>query len=76
MARNRKCPHCGSKRIAPVVYGEPSFEDYLAKKRGKAVLGGELIEEGSPSLACLVCGHKFGSAITPIIEKPPIEEDE
>lgn len=74
MAKSTKCPQCGSKRIAPVLYGEPTFEDYLYKKRGIAVIGGETIEVGSPSFACLACGHKFGAAITPVKEDEPTDD--
>lgn len=36
----RKCPRCRSAKVAPIVYGYPSYEAYLETLTGKIVLGG------------------------------------
>ena len=28
----KKCPRCGSTRLAPILYGYPLFDDELQKK--------------------------------------------
>ncbi len=75
MQRLKKCPYCGSKRVVRVIYGEPTFEDGLAKMRGEAVLGGEIIGEDSPSHACLVCGRRFGGVLHTLEQQREKESD-
>ena len=55
------CPTCGSDRVVPVVYGMPGFELGEAADRGELVLGGCLISEDNPDLACLSCDARWKS---------------
>lgn len=71
----KKCPRCGSKNVAEILYGMPAYDDELQKKldEGKIVLGGCCIctadingkqVEVTPSMHCNDCKKDFG--------KPPI----
>lgn len=54
----RKCPNCGYKIIANVLYGEPIFTDKLEAElaAGKTVIGGCCeISGGSPKWHCTHC---------------------
>jgi len=54
--RPRKCPECGSTRIAEIFYGFPDFEaikDDLESKR--ITLGGCCLTDDDPSWRCLAC---------------------
>ena len=73
-----KCPRCGSKDTARILYGMPAFSDELQEKMdaGKLVLGGCCITEinvngrdvqWQPSRHCNHCKKDFGM--------PPVLED-
>jgi hypothetical protein len=53
-----KCPNCGGKKVASILYGLPHFSEELERDmaEGKIVLGGccELI--GAPKWQCAECG--------------------
>jgi hypothetical protein len=54
--RPRKCPECGSQRIATILYGFPDFEaikDDL--ESGRIILGGCCISDTDPAWQCLAC---------------------
>jgi len=53
----RKCPNCGSAKIASIQYGYPIFSEELdqAMKDGKIVLGGCVITGCDPSWQCIDC---------------------
>ena len=60
-----KCPHCGKKAVAPILYGYPDFtsiEDDLAA--GKIVLGGCCVSDHDPEWQCTSCD-------TPIYKEKP-----
>lgn len=59
----RKCPVCGSNRIAYVMYGLPAFSEQLMQeiKAGKIALGGCCISEDNPTWQCADCGSEFYS---------------
>jgi primosomal protein N' len=42
MVKPRKCPNCGSKSIAEILYGMPAYSEDLQKKmdEGTMFLGG------------------------------------
>jgi len=46
----RRCPACGSKRIASIMYGYPLFSEELEQKleAGKITLGGCCISDDDP----------------------------
>lgn len=54
----RKCPKCGSKDIARIVYGVPSFSKII-KSKEKVHIGGCCIPEPFPTRHCEECGYKF-----------------
>ena len=67
-----KCPYCGSKDTARILYGMPDFSDELKEKMdsGKVVLGGCRIFEAEingqrffnmPSMHCNSCRKEFGT---------------
>jgi hypothetical protein len=58
----RRCPHCETVELAVIVYGIPIAGAYdEAVGRGEVVLGGRLMSDASPSLACPRCGSTFDS---------------
>ncbi|HGY54210.1 MAG TPA: hypothetical protein ENK44_00780 [Caldithrix abyssi] len=57
----KKCPVCGSERIANIVYGYLDFTKQLEKEieEGKIALGGCLVELGNPLWQCADCGTRL-----------------
>lgn len=57
MRKPKKCPKCGSKSIAKILYGLPAFNDELQKKidEGKISIGGCCQEIGGPVYECNDC---------------------
>jgi len=57
----RRCPVCGSKRIASVLYGYPVFSEELEKKleAGSVTLGGCIITGDDPVWECVDCHIQF-----------------
>ena len=57
----RKCPECGSARIATMLYGNPAFTTDLEEKlaAGLVVLGGCTFERDAPVWRCVECGADF-----------------
>ena len=53
----RKCPQCGSAKIADILYGLPAFSPELDKslKEGKIVLGGCIMWGDDPKWKCAEC---------------------
>ena len=53
----RKCPQCGSAKIANILYGLPIFSPELEKelKDGKIELGGCCISDDDPIWKCTEC---------------------
>lgn len=71
----KRCPRCGSKNVAEILYGMPAYDEELQKKldKGMIVLGGCCINSADingeqvnvmPSMHCNDCKKDFG--------KPPI----
>ena len=55
-----KCPHCGSPNYIEIVYGYPTHEAFLKKKRGEAILFGCCInEKNPPRKLCKKCQHRY-----------------
>lgn len=74
-----KCPRCGSKNTARIIYGYPLFSEKMQKvlDEGKWVLGGCIIRsvkiDGKPVTAmagrrCNDCGKDFSSL--PVVDNP------
>jgi len=57
----RKCPECGSTKIARILYGYPAFSDELRRelKAGRVVLGGCCITGDDPHWQCVDCETVF-----------------
>jgi hypothetical protein len=53
----KKCPSCGSAKIARILYGMPDFSPELEKdlEEGRIVLGGCDIIFNNPSWQCADC---------------------
>ena len=67
-----KCPHCGSRNTANILYGMPAFSEKFQKDldNGKIVLGGCCITGFDPKKHCNDCGKDFASpAVFFAIEK-------
>jgi predicted RNA-binding Zn-ribbon protein involved in translation (DUF1610 family) len=56
--RPKRCPKCGSKRIARIQWGMPNFSDELKREldQGTVVLGGCIVSDRDPSWTCPDCG--------------------
>ena len=57
----RKCPQCGSVKVATILRGMPTFSEKLMTdiSEGKVVLGGCCITENDPSWQCNECHMQF-----------------
>jgi hypothetical protein len=55
----KKCPSCGSKNSAKIVYGMPSYELYEEAHKGKVALGGCCIMEDAPQYFCRDCKYEW-----------------
>jgi len=53
----RKCPECGSNRIARVMYGMPEYSEKMAKEidEKRLILGGCCVTEDDPPWQCVDC---------------------
>ena len=70
-----KCPRCGSKNIAEILYGLPDYNEELQSeiKEGKLRLGGCCASELDPKYYCNDC--KKGFATPPLIKSKDGFED-
>lgn len=63
MGRVRRCPKCGSKDVARIMYGLPNMADeHLQEQLAKAkvALGGCVFDpSASPSHYCNACDHEW-----------------
>lgn len=59
----KKCPKCGSKRIAPILYGMPAFDEEMERKLNneELFLGGCCIGDADPEYHCFQCGKDVGT---------------
>ena len=71
----KKCPKCGSKRVAPILYGLPVFSDELEQKLNneELYLGGCCVSHWDPAFHCFECGKDVGTP--PILLSKRGEED-
>ena len=70
-----KCPKCGSKRVARILYGMPAFNEEMQRKinNEELYLGGCCISEHDPGYHCFGCGKDIGSA--PVLYSKRGKED-
>ncbi len=54
----RKCPKCGSNKVATILFGLPVYSEKLQQDMdsGKIVLGGCCISAHDPTWQCVDCG--------------------
>ena len=59
----KKCPKCGSKRVAPILYGMPAFNEEMEQKlkKEKLYIGGCCISDINPEYHCFGCGKGVGT---------------
>ena len=59
--KSRKCPSCGSNKIANILFGMPAFSEELENdlKEGRVVLGGCCVSDDDPSWQCADCDIKI-----------------
>jgi len=58
---NVLCPLCGGESV-PIEYGEPSAEGLEASDRGEVILGGCIVWDEMPTVACRVCDHSWSGS--------------
>lgn len=56
-----KCPNCGFKPVAKIIYGDPSYDEKMQEEleSKKIVLGGCCIYEENPIWHCTNCNTNF-----------------
>ena len=71
----RKCPKCGSRRVAPILYGMPAFSEEMEQQLNeeKLYLGGCCISGIDPTYHCFQCKKDVGAP--PILLSKRGEED-
>jgi len=57
----KKCPVCGSSKIASYLYGMPIYDEKLQEDMdsGKIVIGGCCITDDDPQWKCLACKEEL-----------------
>ncbi len=69
------CPHCGSTRVMPVIYGlDESTREAL---RGGPIAVGDVIGEEAKTWECRDCYHRWGRLVNDapdLIEASPQDE--
>jgi len=75
MSAMKKCPKCGSRKVAPILYGMPVFDEEMERQLNnqELYLGGCCMEETAPEYHCFGCGKNVGSP--PIFLSRRGEED-
>lgn len=70
-----KCPKCGSRRVAPILYGMPAYSEEMEQqlKEEKLYLGGCCISGMEPTYHCFQCKKDVGAP--PILLSKRGEED-
>lgn len=54
-----KCPACGAKAVARILYGMPIFSEELEEelREGKITLGGCCVSDDDPNWECTSCSQ-------------------
>jgi len=71
----KKCPRCGGRDTAAILYGMPAFSESFQKdlEHHRTALGGCLTGEADPKYHCFCCGKDFGTPAV-LIGKRGIEK--
>ena len=66
MMTMKKCPKCGSREVAPILYGMPAFDEELERQldNQELYLGGCKVSEVDPQYHCFGCGKDVGTPPT------------
>ena len=61
-----RCPKCGGRKIAPILYGMPVFDEEMERRinNQELYLGGCCVSDSDPLFHCFECGKDFGKAIS------------
>jgi hypothetical protein len=62
MSTKKVCPHCGSNKVANILYGYPGEDAMAAADQGEVVLGGCCVSSDDPNRACTVCGSEWAAS--------------
>lgn len=56
-----KCPSCGERPVATILYGIPAFNRELEQKlnEGRIVIGGCIATDDDPVWECSECGQQI-----------------
>jgi len=59
----KKCPKCGSSRVAMILRGMPAFDEEMERqlKNEELYLGGCCVSDCDPEYHCFACGKDVGS---------------
>ncbi len=58
-----KCPRCGSKNVAEIMYGLPGPDfDYDKAEKDGIELGGCVVSDHFPRWSCRACSRQWGTA--------------
>jgi hypothetical protein len=74
-----RCPWCGSRWVARILYGLPAFTDDVATQLdvGEVSLGGCMVSPDQAEFRCNACGHGFRRDWAPgVATEPPGAEGE
>ena len=55
------CPKCKSSKVIPIIYGMPSYELTEDERKGKAIIGGCVIDEEPKDCHCKECGLEWNN---------------
>lgn len=57
-----RCPKCGSRKIAPILYGMPVSDEEMEERinNQELYLGGCCVSDLDPQFHCFECGKDFG----------------
>jgi hypothetical protein len=53
------CPRCGAGDLRPILYGLPTPQAFDAAARGQLVLGGCVVSDDGPTVACVHGGTRY-----------------
>lgn len=67
-----KCPQCGHRPMAEILYGMPSSDSWLEQKikEGRITIGGCCIDSNDPAWECCLCGLKVYRSTDDRLEGP------
>lgn len=55
----RRCPRCGGRRVAPILWGLPVFSKRLERELRASRAGAGGLAGNDPDRRCNGCGHEW-----------------